>query len=77
MEYVPGQWKSGVKTPLETQDEMNGWTTFKVQYPPREDFYFDLTPNLKQHGAPFHNVSDVMRQYSFEGVEKMTLVVVG
>ena len=32
---------------------------------------------MQKRGAPYHNVSDIMRQYAFEGVEKLNLVVIG
>jgi len=36
-----------------------------------------MSDSLQKHGAPYHNVSDIMRQYSFEGVEKLNLVIIG
>jgi hypothetical protein len=32
---------------------------------------------MRAVGAPYHNVSDILRQYSIEGVEKVKIVVIG
>ena len=32
---------------------------------------------MKAVGAPYHNVSDILRQYTIEGVEKVKVVVIG
>jgi hypothetical protein len=48
-----------------------------VQYPEVEDFYFDMSGHMKNVGGQFHNVSDIIRQYSFEGVDKINIVVIG
>jgi len=62
-EYVPGEWKTNATIPIETKEEKDNFQTFKVQYPGREDLFFDMNAHMKAVGAPYHNVSDVMRQY--------------
>ena len=32
---------------------------------------------MKRVGGEYHNVSDVLRQYAFEGVDKINIVVIG
>ena len=32
---------------------------------------------MKKVGGPYHNVSDIMRQYAFEGVDRINVVVIG
>ena len=36
-----------------------------------------MSDHLKKVGGEYHNVSDVMRQYAFEGVDKINIVVIG
>ena len=76
-DYVPGEWKMSANIPIETEETKGSYTTFKVQYPARDDFFFDMSEHMQKIGAPYHNVSDVMRQYSFEGVDKINIVVIG
>ena len=74
-DYVPGEWVDA-NIPIETEDHKSLFHTFKVQYPARLDFYFDMSEHMKQVGGPYHNVTDVLRQYSFEGVDKINIVVI-
>lgn len=76
-EYVPGEWKAKESVPIETEDTKDKFHTFKVQYPARDNFYFDMNDHMQRVGGPYHNVSDIMRQYAFEGVEKISVVVIG
>lgn len=76
-EYVPGEWKANASIPIETQDQKDKFHTFKVQYPARSDLYFDMSSHMKRVGGEYHNVSDVLRQYAFEGVDKINIVVIG
>ena len=76
-EYVPGEWKTNATIPVETSDRNSYFQTFKVQYPAREDFYFDMSDHMKRVGAPYHNVSDILRQYTIEGVDKVQIVFIG
>lgn len=75
--YVPGEWKADINIPIESEDSKGVFHTLKVQYPPRHDFYFDMSDYMKKQGAPYRNVTDIMRQYAFEGVEKINIVVIG
>ena len=76
-EYVPGEWKANASIPIETQDQRDKFHTFKVQYPARSDFFFDMSGHMKRVGGDYHNVSDILRQYAFEGVDQINLVVIG
>jgi hypothetical protein len=76
-EYVPGEWKQDVTVPTETFESKGSFHTLKVQYPAREDLFFDMSDHLKKYGGPYHNVSDVMRQYQVDGVDKVNIVVIG
>ena len=76
-DYNPGEWKVNATIPIETEEHKERFHTFKVQYPARDDFFFDMSAHMQLVGAPYHNVSDILRQYSFEGVEKLNVVVVG
>ena len=59
-DYVPGEWKNA-NIPIETEEHKSLFHTFKVEYPAREDFYFDMSEHMKQVGGPYHNVTDVLR----------------
>lgn len=74
--YVPGEWTNAT-IPIETEDHKNLFHTFKVQYPARNNFYFDMNDHMKDVGGNFHNVTDILRQYSFEGVDRINVVVIG
>lgn len=76
-DYNPGEWKVNATIPIETEDTKARFHTFKVQYPARDDLFFDMSDHMQKVGAPYHNVSDILRQYSFEGVEKLNIVVIG
>jgi len=76
-DYNPGEWKVNATIPIETEEHKDRFHTFKVQYPARDDFFFDMSAHMQKVGAPYHNVSDVLRQYAFEGVEKLNIVVIG
>jgi len=76
-DYVPGDWKANATVPIETAEAKDHFQTFKVQYPARDDLFFDMNEHMQRVGAPFHNVSDVLRQYQFENVDQITIVVVG
>lgn len=75
-DYIPGEWTNVTKI-QESEESKNIFNTFKIQYPARGDFYFDMSKHMQEVGAPYHNVTDVMRQYSFEGVDKINIVVIG
>ena len=76
-EYVAGGWEPKASIPVESEETVQSFHTFKVQYPAMEDLYFDMSSHMKQVGGQFHNVSDIIRQYSFEGVDKINVVVIG
>jgi hypothetical protein len=46
-------------------------------YPAFADSYSDLNKHQIETGKPFHNISDIVKQYKFENVEKVTLIVIG
>ena len=62
---------------MESEEQRGKFHTYKVQYPPKDDFYFDMSEHMTKVGAPFHNVSDTLRQYAFENVEKLNIVIIG
>jgi hypothetical protein len=36
-----------------------------------------MSDHMKRVGAPYHNVSDILRQYTIEGVDKVQIVFIG
>lgn len=36
-----------------------------------------MSHHWKHVGGEYHNVSDILRQYAFEGVDKVNIVVIG
>ena len=49
--------------------------SFFIGYPKVTSYFTDLTEHQESIGKPFHNLTDIVRQYRFEDVNKIKVVV--